>query len=430
MSKWTAATDANRGTLEFSIAQEDVQKGLKAAFEKNKDKIAVPGFRKGKVPMALFLQKFGEEALYQDVMDIVLPAAYQAAVADAGITVVGQPDIAPVSMEKGADWEMKAEVAVAPEIKLGDYTGLTVEKQDAKVSDEDVDAEIKRMQENQAELVLQPEGTKAENGDTVVIDFDGSIDGDHFEGGQSKDYSLELGSGSFIPGFEEQLVGHVAGDDVDVKVTFPEDYQAKDLAGKEALFEVKLHEIKRKSLPELDDEFAKDVDEDVDTLDELKAKTKKNLEEARQQAADDAFEDAAVEAAVKNAEVVGGDIPQEMIDEDVHRQMQQYLGQLQQQGISPQMFFQISGQTEDSLKKQFAEGADTRVKTNLVLEAIVKKEDFQPSDEEVAAEVKDLASQYNISEEQVKQSLSDALLKHDIAMKSAVDKIVSTAKAK
>lgn len=430
MSKWTAAADANRGTLEFSIAQEDVQKGLKAAFEKNKDKIAVPGFRKGKVPMALFLQKFGEEALYQDVMDIVLPAAYQAAVADAGITVVGQPDIAPVSMEKGADWEMKAEVAVAPEIKLGDYTGLTVEKQDAKVSDEDVDAEIKRMQENQAELVLQPEDTKAENGDTVVIDFDGSIDGDHFEGGQSKDYSLELGSGSFIPGFEEQLVGHVAGDDVDVKVTFPEDYQAKDLAGKEALFEVKLHEIKRKSLPELDDEFAKDVDEDVDTLDELKAKTKKNLEEARQQAADDAFEDAAVEAAVKNAEVVGGDIPQEMIDEDVHRQMQQYLGQLQQQGISPQMFFQISGQTEDSLKKQFAEGADTRVKTNLVLEAIVKKEDFQPSDEEVAAEVKDLASQYNISEEQVKQSLSDALLKHDIAMKSAVDKIVSTAKAK
>ncbi|MCK8617274.1 trigger factor [Fructobacillus sp. M158] len=430
MSKWTAAADANRGTLEFSIAEADVQKGLKAAFEKNKNKIAVPGFRKGKVPMSLFLQKFGEEALYQDVMDIVLPAAYQAAVAEAGITVVGQPDIAPVSMEKGADWEMKAEVAVAPEIKLGDYTGLTVEKQDAKVSDDDVDAEIKRMQENQAELVLQPEGTKAENGDTVVIDFDGSVDGDHFEGGQSKDYSLELGSGSFIPGFEEQLVGHVAGDDVDVKVTFPEEYQAKDLAGKEALFEVKLHEIKRKSLPELDDEFAKDVDEDVDTLDELKSKTKKNLEEAREQAAKDAFEDAAVEAAVKNAEVVGGSIPQEMIDEDVNRQMQQYLGQLQQQGISPQMFFQISGQTEDSLKEQFTEGADTRVKTNLVLEAIVKAEDFQPSDEEVAAEIKDLASQYNISEEQVKQSLSDALLKHDIAMKAAVDKIVSSAKAK
>ncbi|MCO0832242.1 trigger factor [Fructobacillus sp. W13] len=430
MSKWTAAADANRGTLEFSIAQADVQNGLKAAFEKNKNKIAVPGFRKGKVPMSLFLQKFGEEALYQDVMDIVLPAAYQAAVADAGITVVGQPDIAPVSMEKGADWEMKAEVAVAPEIKLGDYTGLTVEKQDASVSDEDVDAEIKRMQENQAELVLQEEGTKAENGDTVVIDFDGSIDGDHFEGGQSKDYSLELGSGSFIPGFEDQLVGHVAGDDVDVKVTFPEEYQAKDLAGKEALFEVKLHEVKRKSLPELDDEFAKDVDEDVDTLAELKDKTKKKLQDARESAAKDAFEDAAVEAAVKNAEVVGGDLPQEMIDEDVNRQMQQYLGQLQQQGISPQMFFQISGQTEDSLKAQFAEGADVRVKTNLVLEAIVKAEKFEPTDEEVAAEVKDLASQYNISEEQVKQSLSDALLKHDIAMKAAVEKIVSSAKAK
>ncbi|CAK1221535.1 trigger factor [Fructobacillus evanidus] len=430
MSKWTAAADANRGTLEFSIAQADVQKALKPAFDKNKNQIAVPGFRKGKVPMSLFMQKFGEEALYQDVMDIVLPAAYDAAVAEQGITVVGRPDIIPVSMDKGADWQMKAEVAVAPEIKLGDYTGLSVEKQDATVSDEEVDAEIKRQQENQAELVLQEDGTKAENGDTVVIDFDGSVDGDHFDGGQAKDYSLELGSGSFIPGFEDQLVGHVAGDDVDVKVTFPEEYQAKDLAGKEALFEVKLHEIKRKSLPDLDDEFAKDVDEDVDTLAELKEKTKKNLQEARDEAAKDAFEDAAVQAAVDNAEVVGGNLPEEMIHEDVDRQMQQYLAQLQQQGISPEMFFQISGQTQESFHKQFEEGADNRVKTNLVLEAIVKAEKIDPSADEVAAEVKSLADQYNISEEQVKQSLSDDLLKHDIAMKAVVDKIVSSAKAK
>ncbi|MDF7636693.1 trigger factor [Leuconostocaceae bacterium ESL0958] len=430
MSKWTAAADENRGTLEFTIAEADVQKGLKQAFNKNKDSIAVPGFRKGKVPFELFLQKFGEEALYQDVMDIVLPAAYEAAVADAGITVVGQPSIAPVSMEKGADWEMKAEVAVAPAVELGDYKNLTVEKQAVNVTDEDVDAEIKRQQENQAELVLQPEGTAAEKGDTVVIDFDGSVDGDHFEGGQAKDYSLELGSNSFIPGFEDQLIGAKAGEDVDVKVTFPEDYQAANLAGKEALFEVTVHEIKRKSLPELDDEFAKDVDEEVDTLAELKEKTKKNLTEARQQAADDAFEDAAVKAAVDNATIVGGDIPAEMIDEDVTRQMQQYLGQLQQQGISPDMFFQITGQNEDALKEQFKEGAADRVKTNLVLEAIVKAENVTPSDDEVAAEVKSLADQYNISEEQVRQSLSDALLKHDIAMKAVVDEIVSSAKAK
>ncbi|GAP00050.1 trigger factor [Fructobacillus ficulneus] len=430
MSKWTAAADANRGTLEFTIAQADVQNALKPAFDKNKNQISVPGFRKGKVPMSMFLQKFGEEALYQDVMDIVLPAAFDAAIAEQGLTIVGRPDIAPVSMNKGADWEMKADFAVAPEIKLGDYTGLAVEKNDATVADEDVDAEIKRQQENQAELVLQEDGTKAENGDTVVIDFDGSVDGDHFEGGQAKDYSLELGSGSFIPGFEEQLVGHTAGEDVDVKVTFPAEYQAKDLAGKEALFEVKLHEIKRKSLPELDDEFAKDVDEDVETLAELKEKTKKNLQEARDQAAADEFEDAAVQAAVDNAEVVGGSIPQEMIDEDVDRQMQQYLGQLQQQGISPEMFFQISGQTQESFKQQFEQGADNRVKINLVLEAIVKAENVQPSEEEVAAEVKSLADQYNISEEQVKQSLSDDLLKHDIAMKAVVDKIVSSAKAK
>ncbi|CAK8054233.1 trigger factor [Eupransor demetentiae] len=429
MSKWTAASDGkNHGTLEFTIAQADVQKGLKQAFDRNKDKMAVPGFRKGKVPFPLFLQKFGEEALYQDVMDIVLPGAYEAAVLEAGINVVGRPNIAPVSMNKGEDWQMKAEVDVAPEVELGDYLNLEVPAQDDTVDDKAVDEELNRMRENQAELVLQDKGTKAEKGDTVIIDFDGSVDGDHFDGGQAKDYSLELGSGSFIPGFEDQLIGHEAGQDVDVKVTFPEDYQAKNLAGKEALFEVTIHEIKRKSLPDLDDEFAKDVDDDVDTLADLKKKIEKRLKDAKEREAKDAFEDAAVSKAVDNAKVVGGDIPEAMIQEDVQGQVNQYLGQLQQQGISPEMFFKISGQSQADLAKQFEQGADKRVKTGLVLEAIMKKENINPSEDQVNQEVKDLAAQYQMEEDKVRAALSESLLKHDIGMRETVKKIVDSAK--
>ncbi|WEV54102.1 trigger factor [Leuconostocaceae bacterium ESL0723] len=429
MSKWTPASDGkNQGTLEFSIAQADIQKGLKTAFERNKDKIAVPGFRKGKVPFNLFLQKFGEEALYQDVMDLTLPGAYEAAVLEAGINVVGRPSIAPISMEKGQDWQLKAEVDVAPEIKLGEYLGVEVPAQDDKVEKEDLDAELKRLQENQAELVLQDEGTKAEKGDTVVIDFDGSIDGDHFDGGQGKDFSLELGSGQFIPGFEDQLIGHSANQEVDVHVTFPEDYQAKELAGKEALFEVTIHEVKRKTLPDLDDEFAKDVDEDVDTLDELKQKIQKRLEDQKKQEAQNAFEDAAIGKAVDNATVEGGEIPEAMIQEDVESQTNQYLSQLQQQGISPEMFFKISGQTKEGLSQQFMEGADKRVKTGLVLDAIIKKEGIDPDEAAVNAEVTDLAKQYNIDEAQVRAALSDTLLKHDIAMREVVKQIVDAAK--
>lgn len=375
MSKWTPAADEkNQGTLEFEIARAQVEEGLEQAFQRNKNEVSIPGFRKGKVTKQLFFQKFGEEALYQQAMDIVLPAAYEAAIDEAGITPVGRPNIEPVSMNKGEAWTLKAVVKTAPAIKLGEYLNLEVEAQDEEVADADVDAEIKRLQDGQAELVLQEESVKAENGDTVVIDFDGSVDGVKFDGGQGKDFSLALGSGQFIPGFEEQLVGHTAGEDVNVNVTFPEDYQAADLAGKEALFEVTIHELKRKELPELDDEFAKDVDEEVETLAELKEKTSKKLADEKAQAAKAAFEDAVISKAVDNASVDGDEIPAEMIDEDVHRQIDQYLGQLQQQGISREMFFQISGQTEDDLHKQFEEGAETRVKTGLVLEAIVAAE--------------------------------------------------------
>ncbi|MBZ1524804.1 trigger factor [Leuconostoc mesenteroides] len=430
MSKWTPAADEkNQGTLEFEIARAQVEEGLEQAFQRNKNEVSIPGFRKGKVTKQLFFQKFGEEALYQQAMDIVLPAAYEAAIDEAGITPVGRPNIEPVSMNKGEAWTLKAVVKTAPAIKLGEYLNLEVEAQDEEVADADVDAEIKRLQEGQAELVLQEESVKAENGDTVVIDFDGSVDGVKFDGGQGKDFSLALGSGQFIPGFEEQLVGHTAGEDVNVNVTFPEDYQAADLAGKEALFEVTIHELKRKELPELDDEFAKDVDEEVETLAELKEKTSKKLADEKAQAAKAAFEDAVISKAVDNASVDGDEIPAEMIDEDVHRQIDQYLGQLQQQGISREMFFQISGQTEDDLHKQFEEGAETRVKTGLVLEAIVAAEKIDPSAEQVSEEVASLAAQYNMEEDKVRAAISESMLKHDIAMREAIKKVTDSAKA-
>ncbi|MFT8426152.1 MAG: trigger factor [Leuconostoc mesenteroides] len=430
MSKWTPAADEkNQGTLEFEIARAQVEEGLEQAFQRNKNEVSIPGFRKGKVTKQLFFQKFGEEALYQQAMDIVLPAAYEAAIDEAGITPVGRPNIEPVSMNKGEAWTLKAVVKTTPAIKLGEYLNLEVEAQDEEVADADVDAEIKRLQDGQAELVLQEESVKAENGDTVVIDFDGSVDGVKFDGGQGKDFSLALGSGQFIPGFEEQLVGHTAGEDVNVNVTFPEDYQAADLAGKEALFEVTIHELKRKELPELDDEFAKDVDEEVETLAELKEKTSKKLADEKAQAAKAAFEDAVISKAVDNASVDGDEIPAEMIDEDVHRQIDQYLGQLQQQGISREMFFQISGQTEDDLHKQFEEGAETRVKTGLVLEAIVAAEKIDPSAEQVSEEVASLAAQYNMEEDKVRAAISESMLKHDIAMREAIKKVTDSAKA-
>ncbi|MEX0380383.1 trigger factor [Leuconostoc sp. MS02] len=431
MSNWTIAADQkNQGTLEFEISRAQVEAGLEKAFQQNKNEVSIPGFRKGKVTKALFFSKFGEEALYQQTMDIVLPAAYEAAVDEAGVTPVGRPNIEPVSMNKGEDWTMKAEITTAPEVKLGEYLNLEVEAADTEVTDDDVEAEIKHLQDGQAELVLQEASVKAEDGDTVIIDFDGSVAGDHFDGGQADDFSLELGSGQFIPGFEEQLVGHSAGEDVKVTVTFPEDYQAADLANKEALFEVKIHELKRKELPEIDDEFAKDVDEEVETLAELKEKTAKKLTEDKAEAAQAAFEDAVITKAVDNASIDGDTIPEAMIDEDVHRQIDQYLAQLQQQGISREMFFQISGQTEDDLHKQFEEGAETRVKTNLVLEAIVKAEAIDPSEDQINEEVTNLATQYKMEAAQVRANLSDSLLKHDIAMREVIKTVTDSAKAK
>ena len=379
------------------------------------------------MPRAVFNQKFGEEALYQDVVNALLPAAYEAAVAEAGLEVVAQPKIDVVSMEKGQDWTINAEVVTKPEVKLGDYKNLTVSVEATKeVSDEEVDAKIERERNNLAELVIK-EGA-AEEGDTVVIDFVGSVDGVEFDGGKGENFSLGLGSGQFIPGFEAQLVGHAAGEEVNVEVTFPEDYQADDLAGKPALFVTKIHEVKAKEVPALDDELAKDIDEEVETLDELKAKYRKELETAKEIAFDDAVESAALELAVENSEIV--ELPEEMIHEEVHRAINEFLGGLQQQGISPDMYFQITGTTQDDLHKQYEADAEKRTKTNLVVEAVAKAEGFEATEEEINKEIEDLAATYNMEVEQVRNLLSSEMLKHDIAVKKAVEVITSTATVK
>ena len=419
--------ETNRGVLTFTISQEQIKPELDRVFNSVKKNLNVPGFRKGHLPRPVFNQKFGEEALYQDTLNALLPAAYEAAVKEAEIEVVAQPQFDVASMEKGQDWTITAEVVTKPEVKLGEYKNLEVSVDVSKeVSDADVDAKIERERNNLAELVLKED--KAANGDTVVIDFVGTVDGVEFDGGKGDNFSLELGSGQFIPGFEDQLVGHAAGETVEVNVTFPEDYQATDLAGKDAKFVTTIHEVKEKEVPELDDELAKDIDEDVETLDELKEKYRKELAESKEIAFDDAVESAALDLAVENAEIV--ELPEEMVHEEVHRSVNEFLGNMQRQGISPDMYFQITGTTQEDLHKQHEADAEKRTKTNLVIEAVAKAEGFEASDEDIEAEIASLAADYNMEVERVRQLLSADMLKHDIVIKKAVELITSTAKVK
>lgn len=420
-------TATNRGVVTFTIGQDKIQPALDQAFNKVKKNLNAPGFRKGHMPRAVFNQKFGEEALYDDALNAILPAAYEAAIAELGLDVVAQPKIDVKSIEKGQDWTLTAEVVTKPEVKLGAYKDLEVSVEASKeVTDEEVDAKLENERKNLAELVVK-EGA-AENGDTVVIDFVGSVDGVEFDGGKGENHSLELGSGQFIPGFEDQLVGAKAGDEVEVKVTFPEDYQASDLAGKAAVFVTKVNEVKAKEVPALDDELAKDLDDEVETLDELKAKYRKELEAAKEIAYDDAVEGAALDLAVENAEIV--ELPAEMVEDEVHRAMNEFMGNMQRQGISPEMYFQITGTTQEDLHKQYEADADKRVKTNLVIEAVAAAEGFDATEEEIQKEINDLAAEYNMEVSQVSALLSPEMLKHDITMKKAVEVITGTAKVK
>lgn len=416
--------ETNHGVLTFAITQDKIQPELDRVFHSVKKTLNIPGFRKGHIPRSIFNQKIGEEALYQDALNALLPEAYEGAVTKEGLEVVAQPTFDVVSMEKGKDWIITAEVVTKPEVKLGAYKDLEVSVDLSKeVTDADVDARIEKERNNLAELVLK-EGVAAD-GDTVVIDFVGSVDGVEFDGGKGENFSLGLGSGQFIPGFEEQLVGHGAGETVHVVVTFPEDYQATDLAGKEATFVTTIHEVKAKEVPALDDELAKDIDDEVETLNELKEKYRKELVAAKEEVYKEAVETKALEQAVENATIV--DLPSEMVQEEVGRSVNEFFANMKRQGISPDMYFQITGTNEDDLKKQYEAEAESRTKTNLVLEAVAKAEGFEATEEEINKEISDLATTYNMEEAQVRNLLSADMLKHDIAIKKAVELITSTA---
>nr|Q9RLJ3.1 RecName: Full=Trigger factor; Short=TF; AltName: Full=PPIase [Oenococcus oeni]CAB60144.1 trigger factor [Oenococcus oeni] len=422
------AGKGNKGTLSFEIPAKQISSGIDQAFNKQKDKINIPGFRKGHVSKELFLARFGEEALYEDALNAILPDIYDQAVNEADITVVGQPQIIPDDLKHGGPSKIHAEVTLAPTVELGDYKGVEVEKESDEVSDKELNAELERLQKGEAELVPAKEDQVSEKGDTVVIDFDGSVDGKQFDGGKAQNFSLSLGSGQFIPGFEDQLVGHKAGDDVDVKVTFPKDYQAKNLAGKEAVFAVTIHELKKLETPALDNEFAKDVDDSVLVLEELKAKTKEKLAKDKAEKNKDAFEDAAIQKVVDGAKINPEKLPEEMINDDVSRQMQTFFNNLAGQGVKPEMYFQIPNQP-GAVKATNDRRRTNRVKTNLVLEEIARVEKINPSNEEIDKEIKSLASEYNIKESEVEKSVSAGMLSHDLKVQQAVELIVNSAQA-
>ncbi|MBC6147411.1 trigger factor [Listeria innocua] len=421
--KWEKQ-EGNVGKLTFEIEQEKVKEGLDRAFVKVRKTLNVPGFRKGKVPRQIFNQRFGEEALYQDALDILLPEVYSQAIDEAGIDPVDTPQVNIESMEKGETWVLTADVTVKPEVKLGDYKGLEVEKRETELTTEELEAELKQLQERQAELVVK-EDAPAENGDTVILDFEGFKDGVAFEGGQAENHSLELGSGQFIPGFEEKLVGLKAGDEADIELTFPEEYHAEDLAGQPVVFKVKLHEVKTKEVPALDDELAKDIDEEVETLDELKEKISKRLQEAKEDSVAQAKQEEVIAKAVENAEV---DIPHAMVHHEADHLMNHFAQDLQAQGLTPELYYQFTGQTEEAMHAQMEKDAEKRVKMNLVLEAIAEAENIEPTEEAIDEEISTLAEKYGMEKDAVRAALGDmSELKSDLKIRKAIDVLLDNA---
>ncbi|AKC75997.1 trigger factor [Staphylococcus haemolyticus] len=417
--------EGNEGLLKVTVPAEKVDKALDQAFKKVVKQINVPGFRKGKVPRPIFEQRFGVEALYQDAVDILLPEAYGEAIDETGINPVAQPEINVTQIEKGKDFEFEATVTVEPEVQLGDYKGLEIEKQDSELTDEDLQEAIDHSLGHLADMVVKEDGA-VENGDTVNIDFDGYVDGEQFEGGQADGYDLEIGSGSFIPGFEDQLVGVKTGEEKDVVVTFPEEYHAEELAGKEATFKTKVNEIKYKEVPELDDEIANELDSDANSVDEYKENLRKRLSEQKAEEAENVEKEEAINKATDNATI---DIPQAMIDTELDRMVQEFGQRIQQQGLDLQTYFQISGQDESQLREQMKDDAEQRIKTNLTLSAIADKENIEANDEDIDKELEKMSKQFNISVEDIKNTLGNTdIIKNDVRIQKVIDLLRDNAK--
>ncbi|HDD6638857.1 TPA: trigger factor [Staphylococcus aureus] len=417
--------EGNEGLLTVTVPAEKVNKALDQAFKKVVKQINVPGFRKGKVPHPIFEQRFGVEALYQDAIDILLPDAYGEAIDETDIKPVAQPEVSVTQIEKGKDFIFEATVTVEPEVKLGDYKGLEIEKQETELSDDELQEAIDHSLGHLAEMVVKEDGV-VENGDTVNIDFSGSVDGEEFEGGQAEGYDLEIGSGSFIPGFEEQLEGMKVDEEKDVVVTFPEEYHAEELAGKEATFKTKVNEIKFKEVPELTDEIANELDAEANTVDEYKENLRKRLAEQKATDAENVEKEEAITKATDNTTI---DIPEAMVNTELDRMVSEFAQRIQQQGLDLQTYFQISGQDETQLREQMKDDAEQRVKTNLTLTAIAEAEKIEATDEDIDKELEKMSKQFNISVEDIKNTLGNTdIIKNDVRIQKVIDLLRDNAK--
>ena len=426
MSVQVENLEKNMAKLTIEVSEDKLEEALQKAYLKQKNKISLPGFRKGKVPRNMIEKMYGPEIFFEDAANMLIQENYGAAVDESGADIVSRPSIDVTQIEKGKPFIFTAEVAVRPEVKLGKYMGVTVTKIDTTVTDEEVDEAVEKERNNNARTITV-EDRAIENGDTAVIDFEGFVDGVPFEGGKGENHSLEIGSHSFIDTFEDQLIGKNTGDEVEVNVTFPEEYHAADLAGKPAMFKVKIHEIKAKELPELDDEFAQDVSE-FDTLAEYKENLKKNISERKEAEARRTKEDEAIRKIVEKSSM---EIPDAMIDTQVETMIEEFAQRIAQQGLSFEQYMQFSGMTMDKMKDQVRPEAISRIESSLVLEQIAKDENIEVSDADVDAEIDKMASMYGMEADKIKEYMGDAekeSMKKDLAIQKAVDLIMDNIK--
>lgn len=426
MSVQVENLEKNMAKLTVEVAAEDFEKAVQAAYMKNKNRITIPGFRKGKAPRVMIEKMYGAGIFYEDAANALIQAEYPKAAEESGLDIVSQPEIDVVQIEKGKSFIFTAEVAVKPEVTLGEYKGLEVEVSPVEVTEEEVAAELKREQENNSRTIDVDDRPVAQ-GDMVTLDFEGFVDGVAFEGGKGTDYPLTIGSNSFIPGFEDQLVGAEIGTEKEVNVTFPENYHANDLAGKPAVFKCTVKAIKVKELPELDDEFAKDVSE-FDTLEEYKADIKKNLTEKKEADAKRQKEDEAVQKAVENATM---EIPDAMIRTQVNQMVDDFSRRMQAQGLSMEQYFQFTGMTLDKLMEEMKPQALRRIQTRLVLEKVAEVENIQPSEERVDEEFTKMAEMYKMEKDKLKELVGEIELeqmKKDMAVQDSVTYITDAAK--
>lgn len=426
MSLQVEKLENNTAKLTIEVEASKFDKAIQKAYQKNKNKFNIPGFRKGKVPYAMVEKMYGAAVFYEDAANELISGAYAQAAEESGLEIVARPEINVTQIEKGKPFIFEAEVTTKPEVKLGKYKGIKVEKADVTVTDEEVAEELDKVKEQNARLVAADDKA-VEDGDQTTIDFEGFVDGVAFEGGKGEDYPLTIGSHSFIDTFEEQLIGKKVGEEVEVNVTFHENYQAKELAGKPAMFKVTIKEIKVKEYPELDDDFAQDVSE-FDTLDEYKEDIKKNLTEKKEKEAEAEKESKVIEAIVNDAEM---DIPEKMVEAQAEQMLEEFAQNIAMQGISFEQYLQFTGATVDQMKEQVKPQAQARVESSLVLEAVVKAENIEATEEEVEEEIKEMAGRYNMEADKLKGLLTDSdkeNLKKDICARKAAKFVVDEAK--